>query len=393
MEDAQKQYNYCLDFIKGLVCIFVVLFQCLKYKGTLKHKCWFFRNANNARKHGVIYFRIKRVATEFTDALREKTEMSLEEKKWYCERGFHPHWKYRVGVTHENYSQYISYFEFYNKKAYVNSPFQNMYDDKLMTYYVLSQWKQYIPTHYFYISKGTLHPLDYPVKQNLSYQNILDLLKDRPLAAKQCHGGHGDGFHKFAMDGGVLLVDDKPCDENDFRLLVKGMNDYIITDFIFPSKKLRGVIGDDSFAVMRVLVLYTPEEGASIDRMIIRLGTKTAGHTQAGYDIIYANVENSGALSNPVYEYSGWHCEPMTKHPETNKTIEGFVLDHIDEMRKVLSDISSHVSVTPYLVMDIIPTDDSFSILEINSHGQLENFERFETLKGNKKLCQLLQLS
>ena len=76
----KKQYNYSLDFIKGLACIFVVLFQCLKYKGTLKHKCWFFRNANNARKHGVIYFRIKRVATEFTDALREKTEMSLEEK-------------------------------------------------------------------------------------------------------------------------------------------------------------------------------------------------------------------------------------------------------------------------------------------------------------------------
>lgn len=382
-----------MNKIKKIKDFFLCLELSLKYKGTLKHKYWFFRNANNARKHGVVYFRIKRVATEFTDALKEKTEMTLEEKKWYCKQGFHPHWKYRVGVTKDNYLQYISYYEFYNRKAYVNFQFHNMYDDKLMTYYVLSPWKQYIPTHYFYISKGNLHPLDYSVKQNLSYQNILDLLKDRPLAAKQCHGGHGDGFHKLEMEGGVILVDDKPCDENTFKLLLDKMNDYIITDFIYPSKELREIIGDDSFAVMRVLALYTPEEGPSIDRMIIRLGTKTAGHTQAGYDIIYANVENSGALSNPVYEYSGWHCEPMKIHPETNKAIEGFVLNNIDEMREVLSDISSHVTITPYLVLDIIPTDDSFSILEINSHGQLENFERFETLKGNKKLCKLLHLS
>ena len=45
---------------------------------------------------------------------------------------------------------------------------------------------------------------------------------------------------------------------------------------------------------------------------------------------------------------------------------------------------------------DISPNfqvNNSFSILEINSHGQLENFERFESLKKNRKLCQSLQLS
>ena len=83
----------------------------------------------------------------------------------------------------------------------------------------------------------------------------------------------------------------------------------------------------------------------------------------------------------------------MEKHPETGKTIEGFKLEGINELKEVLTDIAGRLSVAPYLVWDIIPSEKSFSILEINSHGQLENFERFETLKKNKKLCQLLQLS
>jgi hypothetical protein len=213
------------------------------------------------------------------------------------------------------------------------------------------------------------------------------------LAAKRCHGGHGDGFHKLAYNNGVILIDDKPCNEKDLEVLIDGMDDYLLTDFVYPSKALQDVIGEDSFAVMRVLTTYTPEDGTSVDRMIIRLGTKAAGHTQAGYDILYANIDDEGCLRDTVYEHSGWHCEKMEVHPETHKTVEGFKIEGLNKLKEVLTDIAGRLSVAPYLVWDIIPTDDSFSILEINSHGQLENFERFESLKKNRKLCQLLQLS
>lgn len=366
----------------------------MKYKGSLKAKRWYFKNAKNAAKHGVAWSRIDRVAGEFTDALIEKTpEMSLEEKWKYCNLGFHPHWKARVGVTMDNYKQFINYWEFYNRKAYVNHRLHNLFDDKLLTYYALNKWEDYVPNHYFYMHKGKLCPLDSIVKTNLTWKSVLDLIKHKPLAAKKCHGGHGDGFHKLAYNDGTVLIDDKPCGENDLKDLIEGMDDYILTDFSYPSLALQNIIGEDSFAVMRVLTTYTPEEGPSVDRMIIRLGTKVAGHTQAGYDILYANIDDDGCIRDTVYEYSGWHCEKMEKHPETGKTVEGFKLEGISELKKVLTDIAGRLSVAPYLVWDIIPSEKSFSILEINSHGQLENFERFESLKKNKKLCQLLQLS
>lgn len=363
-----------------------------KYKGSLKEKRWYLKNAKNAAKHGVAWSRIDRVAGEFTDALREKTEMSLEEKWQYCNLGFHPHWKARVGVTMDNYKDYISYFEFYNRKAYVNHRLHGLFDDKLLTYYALNKWENYVPNHYFYVNKGKLCPLDSVEKTNLSWKNVLELIKQKSLAAKKCHGGHGDGFHKLAYTNGTIFVDDKPCDENALKDLINGMDDYILTDFSYPSKALQDVIGEDSFAVMRVLTTYTPEEGASVDRMIIRLGTKVAGHTQAGYDILYANIDDEGCLRDTVYEYSGWHCERMETHPETHKTVEGFKIEGLNQLKEVLTDIAGRLSVAPYLVWDIIPSEKSFSILEINSHGQLENFERFETLKGNKKLCQLLHI-
>ena len=39
--------------------------------------------------------------------------------------------------------------------------------------------------------------------------------------------------------------------------------------------------------------------------------------------------------------------------------------------------VSRHLAMTPYLVMDIIPTDDGFKILEINSHGQVKSVEAY----------------
>jgi len=371
-----------------------ILFLALKYKGSLKAKYWYFKNAKNAAKYGVALFRIGRVAGEFTDALKEETpEMTIEEKWKYCNLGFHPHWKARVGVTMDNYKQFINYWEFYNKKAYVNHRLNNLFDDKLLTYYALNKWADYIPNHYFYTHKGKLCPLDSTVKTNLTWKSVLDLIKQKPLAAKKCHGGHGDGFHKLAYNDGAILIDDKPCDENALKDLIESMDDYILTDFSYPSLALQNLIGEDSFAVMRVLTTYTPEEGPSVDRMIIRLGTKAAGHTQAGYDILYANIDDEDCLRDTVYEYSGWHCEKMETHPETHKTVEGFKIEGLNQLKEVLTDIAGCLSISPYLVWDIIPSEKSFSILEINSHGQLENFERFETLKGNKKLCQLLRLS
>ena len=359
----------------------------------LARRVKYMKFAWKAYKEGVVYFRIDRVAGEFTNALYEETpEMSFEEKLKYCNLGFHPHWKARVGVTMDNYKEFINYWEFYNRRAYNNQRY-NLFDDKLLTYYALKKWEDYIPIHYFYMHKGSLCPLDSTEKTNLTYKNVLELIKQKPLAAKKCHGGHGDGFHKLAFKEGSILIDDKTCNENDLKDLIESMDDYILTDFSYPSFALQSVIGEDSFAVMRVLTTYTKEEGASVDRMIIRIGTKVAGHTQAGYDILYANIDDEGCIRDTVYEYSGWHCEKMEKHPETGKTIEGFKLEGISELKQVLTDIACHLSVAPYLVWDIIPSEKSFSILEINSHGQLENFERFEILKKNKKLRQLLKLS
>ena len=49
--------------------------------------------------------------------------------------------------------------------------------------------------------------------------------------------------------------------------------------------------------------------------------------------------------------------------------------------------------MTPYLVFDIIPTDDSFSILEINSHGQPFIVEPYYRLKLHPEFKNLFKLS
>ena len=64
--------------------------------------------------------------------------------------------------------------------------------------------------------------------------------------------------------------------------------------------------------------------------------------------------------------------------------MSGFVIPRWEDLRKLVLNVSAYLAVTPYLVMDIIPTEKGFSILEINSHGQVGNMEPFYPFFENK---------
>ena len=243
----------------------------------------------------MIWFRIDRLATDYTNAWYDMPYMPKEERKWYITHGYNPNRKDYYGVTPDNYQRYISDFEFYrasNYKNYNNSSSSAWFNNKLNTYYLLQPFVEYMPKHYYYASKGIMYPLGADTKRNVFAEEIVELIKAKQeIAAKKCVGGHGEGFYKLEFQDGKFVSNSRVVSEEEMKQIIAKLDGYIITDFVRPAKWIREMAGEDSFCVLRVMTIYN-EEGPHFERLMARLGSKKAGPTQAGHDFIYIGIDD-----------------------------------------------------------------------------------------------------
>lgn len=391
--DYHKIINKLLSY--GFIGYGYCLWLSIRFRGGIAKKMRYLKYANMARKNKVVWFRIARVAADFTNAWYDMSYMPKEERKWYITHGFSPNRKKYCGVTPENYKKYLSDFEFYNSANYKNYNDKSSsawFNNKLNTYYLLQPFVKYMPKHYYYASKGVMYPLDVEEKHNSSAETIVKLIKGRAIAAKKCLGGHGDGFYKLEYKNGAFFANDEGVSEKDLKQLIEKMDGYIITDFVKPAFYLREIGGEDAFAVLRTMVIYDENDGPQFERVMLRIGTTKSGHTQALHDYLYLGIDDNGAFYNPLIELSDYDFERIETHPDTGKKLLGNSLKNMDKLKNIVTRISGYLPTTPYLILDIIPTDDSFSILEINSHGQPFNFEPYNPVKNSKYFRKLFKL-
>lgn len=365
-----------------------------RYDGGLQKKAKYFKFARIAQDAGVVGFRLDRVASEYVDAWYNITDMSRDEKMWFISHGFNPNRKAWYGMTRDNYRSYVSDFEFYRATSYVNVPFTGWFDDKLTTYRMLQPFKDKQPAHFCYIKKGVLLPLDFNEKAVRPIEYILSLAKEGALALKRCVGGHGAGFMKLHYCHDKYFLNDNEISPADLVRKIESLDGYVVTEFVKPHASIRNLVGEDNFTVLRVISIFDDQDGPQIVGIIARIGTAKAGHTQAGHDHFYMNVDvTTGQASDAVYEHSDYSFETIKVHPETGASLEDVVIPDITEVTGLVKDVSAHLSAAPYLVFDIVPTDDGPRILEINSHGQPFIVDQYTRVKENKYFAKLFRTS
>ena len=363
----------------------------ISYNGPLSHKLRFIKYAKAARNNGVAFMRIERVASELTEAFYSVKDMNTNDKSWFISQGYNPNRKAWYGMTKKNYKDYLSLFDFYNRQNYTYGDLTSLFDNKLSTFFLLQPFKEAMPFHYFFIRKGAIFPLQVEGKHNYKSEDILSLIEQKPIVFKRCHGGHGAGFIMAEKKDDSFYVNREKMARQDVISLINGLDDYIVTDYIIPCLEIRKIVGSGAYAVLRVLTVYDDVDGPQVIAMMVRLGSKKAGLTQAEHDYIYVGVDiDSGKMYDPIYEISDYEYRHITIHPDTKEVIEGAVVPNISQLRELVKNVSGHLSVTPYLCFDIIPSDNGFIILEINSHGQAFTVEPYYKVKTNKYFKKVL---
>lgn len=342
--------------------------------------------ARLAYENDVIYFRLDRIAQEYVeDYFDFDGGISKEDKEWAYRLGYSG-WKiYSYGLNRENYRNYISDFEFYNKKNYMNEKFDKWFDHKLSTYFVMAPFIDNIPEHYYYIYNHQIMPLGINSEKNGTAEDIINLIMEKKLlVAKACVGGHGVGFYKFEYKDGRFYQNTKEITYEGLKDLINGLNDYLITEYAVASKMFRKAC-NDTFSVIRVVTVFDPKDGPQLTSAIIRLGTSKTGIVCDYPGSINCGIElETGKLFKPLYRGEYCQFDHIEYHPDTNVKLDELSVNNWNSLVTLCKKVSRYLAMTPYLVMDIIPTDNGFKILEINSHGQVRIIEPFYPFLLNK---------
>ena len=355
----------------------------MKYDGPLGHKFKYLSFLLLARKKGVAPFRWNRIAKMYTEDFYNYQDTTKQEKQWAYAHGF---CSYKLadwyGVTKDNYHNFMSDFVFYQPRNYIQTrELMSLYEHKCCTFFCLQPFKDSMPRHYFFLREGRVIPLDVEDKRDFEVTSIISLIKERPIVAKACIGGHGLGFLKlvYAENEGLFIVNDNQSKtEEELVFLLSRLDNYIITDFEIPKKEYVDLCGPDAFAVIRVITVFDSKDGPQLTAALIRLGCKESGVTTDYKGTIYCGITLDGGVTfKPLIRTTDDLCAPCPEHPDTHKPLSGLLIPNWENLKKLVLDVSGYLAVTPYLVIDIVPTEEGFSILEINSHGQVRNMEPF----------------
>lgn len=356
----------------------------------LNRRLKYMKFARKAKKEKVVGFRVDRIAAEYTLDYFEGGGKESPEKQYLYNYGLATYKAKWYGITKENCNSFLSDYDFYLPENYLNDRFVFWFDHKLSTYYLLRPFIDSMPIHHYYVKKGEYLPIDRRfIKEGYCHNcdDVIELIKTRPLIAKACVGGHGEGLYKFVYNDGQFNMNQKPAEETEVRKVLESLDDYIITDFVSPHDDLVRIVGEDNYAVVRLIIFYDKQDGPQLTSARVRLGSK-----QAGFRTDYDGTIYSGLTFEDGKTFGSWirrgefYYDEIHTHPDTGADLDGIVIPNWDKLMELISNISKYIPMTPQLDLDVIPTNNGFSILEINSHGQfIECHYPFRDNKYNLK--------
>lgn len=321
---------------------------------------------------GVLPYKWKRLSKRFLSDFYD-FKAPLKTKIWAYSKGFLAESVDHYGITKENHQLFISDLEFNKTSSYKNRRLSRWFDDKLQTLFVLAPYKDYLPIHYYSIVNGKIRQLyDFEKKHDNTFDGIFDILNiKKELIVKKTWGSKGTGVYylqeiknKYSLNGNFLDL----LSKDQLKTFLVNQGDILITEYIYAHKVIQQFYNKTPNSI-RIITTYDPEHGAQVTGAFIKIGVKESGFkdnlVEGG---ILAGIKlNTGEIFNPV-QYKNKKIFPCEIHPDTRVKISGH-LPNWSFISQKIKEISNYLNNTPFLGYDIIITNESFKILEVNSHG------------------------
>lgn len=314
---------------------------------------------------------------------RNTEGVSLAQKRWAWKRGFLSFRTYQYGLTDDNYTGFLSDYD-YHWLNRINNDYQKWVNDKTTYRYIMEPFKRHVPLYYFSCYQENGHfrlarMADCPKGTPEGFEGLVALLKQEgKLALKASAGTHGDGFYCLSYENDAVHINGTASDERGLEELLESLKSfYIVTEYIGNMHPFLRAIYPKSVNTVRVMIVNAHGYDPQILQTYMRIGSEKTGYTDnVGYGGVCAMInKDTGELYQPE-QLSDHRYVPCPNHPDTGTPIAG-TLPNWDMVRTRLLEISRYLCELEYLGFDVAITDDGFRILEINIHQDLHKVASF----------------
>ncbi len=335
------------------------------------------------RKKGYSYYMANEwYNTVWADLMTNK-RTSLYHKIWCYKRGFLPWRLPQYGATKENYRNFLSDRD-YMYLHQLNNSYKKWIEDKMTLRYVLEPYKKYLPQYYFQIIRREGYPIilplmDCPEGYDATFDDLLRLLQEKgKLALKAASGTHGIGFYKLAYENEKYYLNNKLSSEYEIIKTIRNFKSfYLVTEYVNMHDSLKQIY-DGSVNTIRIMMINKDGHHPQLLDSYMRIGSSKSGVTDnIAFGGVTCRVDiHTGAYSGGE-QLSNHTYTPCLRHPDSGALIEG-TIPHWNETKETLIELCKYIGQLEYLGFDIVATPDSFCILEINSHQDLQKFPLYD---------------
>jgi hypothetical protein len=330
------------------------------------------------------------------DDLFRNKETIWKQKIWAQKRGFLSDKLSYYGLTEENYKDYLSDFDHWRLYP-LNERFSHWIDDKLTMKLILHPFSEHLPEYYYFLYDNKIVKLsDLPKGFEQSINGVINLTKDKKtLAMKLVYGSEGIGFYKIEFINGDYLINNEITDENSLRMLIESWKKhsvgYLITEYLFPHPDLKKIWSKTSNS-LRLSVIHHNNQQPQIIGCFIKFGTEATGTVDnVSSGGLFSMVDLNTGYFNQGKIVVGRNLKDSPRHPNSGRPIEGYIPFWKDIKTKII-EICNYLPELFYLGIDVIITQDTFKIIEINSHPIIKTLQSDTPIYKNQFAAAFLKI-
>lgn len=313
----------------------------------------------------------------------------ISKKEWALRRGFYPGHIDLFGLDESNWKNYVPYYQYFMIHP-INNHFKVWLGDKLTCKYVLNSngCETTMPDYYAYVENDGSYtylmncPNEKTIPRNQDF--LLNLLKWKGFLAMKPNSGTsgGFGFIKLEMKDGMIYENNQPIEISRFNEIRDNVRNYIITDYIHQHSEL-AKIWSESECTLRVTMfkrvkrnLYSNAEWqclVSYARFGTSLSGVTSNLTPGGVGVSFdfeTGIFSDYAVQLKRHAANGQWKQKV--HPDTKMPWKGNRLPNWQLVKEKIYNVCEQISSLDYLGFDIIITEDSMKLCEINTHPALD---------------------
>ena len=218
---------------------------------------------------------------------------------------------------------------------------------------------------------------------------LIDVLEHHnKIVLKPVRGSGGLGVNIVGIDNNKLVVNGKVFTIEMFNSLIKGLNGYIVTEYINQASYAYNIF-PKSTNTLRILTMWDLTSNEPFIAVAVhRFGTTESipvdNWCRGG---VCSLVDLESAILGPCIAYPKKRKLIWSEfHPDTGKRIAGCVVPNWDIVVSNILTMAQSVPYIPYIGWDVVVTETGFRVIEGNANSDVDLLQVHKPLLVDPKI-------